>query len=105
MTFEKVMISLIFLPIKLLSRAVFYWGDNGINPSNVSFNGAPKVTVTANDDSEGNFLMKYFVNVGFYWAPERSVYLMKYNSSGNEVWDSPAVVSDAFGRSPSGDKD
>ncbi|MCF7919079.1 MAG: T9SS type A sorting domain-containing protein [Candidatus Cloacimonetes bacterium] len=57
----------------------------------------PQLIPATNDDSEGNFLLKYYVNTGPFWAPDRAIYLQKYDAEGNPVWDSPAVVSDAFG--------
>ncbi len=57
----------------------------------------PQLMAADNDGSEGNFLMKYFVNTGPYWAPDRYVYMQKYDTAGNPVWESPAVVSGAFG--------
>ncbi|MDP8322137.1 MAG: T9SS type A sorting domain-containing protein [Candidatus Stygibacter australis] len=57
----------------------------------------PQLMAADNDGSEGNFLMKYFVDSGPYWAPDRFVYIQKYANSGAPVWDAPAVVSDASG--------
>jgi Secretion system C-terminal sorting domain len=57
----------------------------------------PQLMAADNDDNEDNFLMKYFVDSGPYWAPDRFVYIQKYDSNGNPVWDSPAVVSNASG--------
>ncbi|MCF7920207.1 MAG: T9SS type A sorting domain-containing protein [Candidatus Cloacimonetes bacterium] len=53
--------------------------------------------IPADDGSEGNFLLKYFVNTGPYWAPNRAVYMQKYSAAGTPIWDAPAVISDAYG--------
>jgi len=57
----------------------------------------PQLLPATDDGSEGDFLLKYFVNTGPYWSPNRAVYMQKYDMNGNPVWDSPAVVSDAYG--------
>ena len=57
----------------------------------------PQVIPATGDGSEGNFLLKYYVNTGPYWSPNRAVYLQKYGANGNPVWNDPAVVSDAYG--------
>ncbi|MCF7912055.1 MAG: T9SS type A sorting domain-containing protein [Candidatus Cloacimonetes bacterium] len=57
----------------------------------------PQLMAADNDGNPDNFLMKYFVDSGPYWAPDRFVYIQKYNFNGNPVWDSPAVVTNASG--------
>ena len=97
------------------NNCIFAWaGEETITARSISPDGAqnwetpiiinepdtsswPQLMAADNDDSEGNFLMKYFVDSGPYWAPDRFVYIQKYSNNGTPVWDAPAVVSDATG--------
>ncbi len=46
---------------------------------------------------DGNFILKYYQDSGPSWSPTRHVYAQKFNSSGETLWDSPAVLSNAGG--------
>lgn len=49
----------------------------------------PQLIPVGTDD----FIMKYYEDTGVVWAPTRSLYAMRYNSSLDNVWVTPAAIS------------
>ena len=46
---------------------------------------------------EGNFIAVYSKNTGSSMYPDRNLMAMKFNNTGTELWESPAVISQAGG--------
>lgn len=53
----------------------------------------PQLLAVGDDD----FILKYFVDSGPYWAPTRHVFAQRYDGTGTEVWNSPTVITDQGG--------
>ncbi|MEZ5083646.1 MAG: T9SS type A sorting domain-containing protein [Bacteroidales bacterium] len=69
------------------------WGDNGITLSGANSFSWPQLLPVEADD----VMLKYFEDSGPVWAPTRHVFAQRYDSDGNTVWTSPAIVSNAGG--------
>lgn len=67
------------------------WGENGITMSGTVAYSWPQLMPVGDDD----VLMKYYQDSGPAWSPTRHVFLQRFNASGQGVWPSPAVVSNA----------
>lgn len=78
---------------KLNAAGQKQWGLNGINVTTANRTSWPQLMPVGNDD----FIMKYFDDSGSVPYPVRTIYAQRYNSAGNGVWSSPALVSDAGG--------
>ncbi len=69
------------------------WGANGITLSSADTYSWPQLLPVGTDE----VILKYFHDTGPAYAPTRHVYAQRYNASGNGVWSSPAVISNAAG--------
>lgn len=62
------------------------WGENGITLTS----GAGEYTwPQLLESSNGDILVKYFVDSGPFWAPTRHVYLARFNTEGILQWNTP----------------
>ncbi len=69
------------------------WGSSGITLSGTATFSWPQLLPVGADD----VILKYFEDTGPSYSPTRHVYAQRYNGSGNPVWSSPAVISNAAG--------
>lgn len=68
------------------------WGEAGITLSSTAGKlNWPQLLAS----SDGDILLKYFLDSGPYWAPTRHVFISRYNPTGVEQWNS--TISDAGG--------
>ncbi len=69
------------------------WGPTGITLSGNDNYTWPQ-PIAAED---GAVIVKYFIDSGPYWAPDRYVYAQKYGIDGTALWTEPTVISEAGG--------
>jgi hypothetical protein len=67
------------------------WGANGITMSSTNRYSWPQLMPVGEDD----VLMKFFEDSGPAWAPTRHILAQRFNSSGQPVWTSNAIISNA----------
>jgi hypothetical protein len=78
---------------KLAHNGMKLWDENGIVLSGSNTFSWPQLMPVGEDD----FIMKYFEDSGPAWAPTRHVFAQRYNEDGDNVWEGPAIVSNAGG--------
>jgi hypothetical protein len=82
--------------VSITPEGGFTW-DSPIMINEPDTSNWPQLVPATNDGSDGNFLLKYYVNTGPYWSPNRAIFMQKYNADGEAVWDNPAIISNAYG--------
>jgi len=78
---------------KVAPDGTLLWGDNGITLSGSNTYSWPQLLSVGDND----VIMKYFEDSGPTWAPTRHVFAMRFDADGNNVWNQPAVISNAGG--------
>lgn len=78
---------------KINASGVRQWGPDGITLSSANSLTWPQLMPVGTDD----VIMKYFDDAGSPPYPTRHVYAQRYNSSGNPVWATPTLISNAGG--------
>ncbi len=78
---------------KINASGVKQWGPDGITLSSTNSLTWPQLMPVGTDD----VIMKYFDDAGSPPYPTRHVYAQRYNSSGNPVWATPTLISNAGG--------
>jgi hypothetical protein len=78
---------------KISPEGTKLWGDAGITMSGANTFSWPQLLPVGEDD----VIMKYFEDSGPVWAPTRHVFARRYDTNGNDVWDNPAIISNAGG--------
>lgn len=68
------------------------WGEDGVTltPATGNYNW-PQIIQSDGD----NILLKYYHDTGPFWAPNRVVWVAKYDTAGQQLWNS--VITDALG--------
>ncbi len=69
------------------------WGESGITLSGSNTYSWPQLLAVGDDE----IILKYFEDSGPVWAPTRHVFAQRFDTDGNPVWTSDAIVSNAGG--------
>ncbi len=69
------------------------WGAGGITLTTPDTYSWPQLMPVGTDD----VILKYFHDTGPSYSPTRHVYAQRYDTDGDPVWASPAVISNAAG--------
>jgi hypothetical protein len=69
-------------------------GEGGLlyTPENEADYASPYVIAAGND-----VIVVYSLSTGVFWSPDRLMYALKIDATGEELWTEPAVVSEALG--------